>query len=95
MAHDACRVVALYADGVSANELKAGQAGVVVLDTTPFYAESGGQVGDRGQLTAASGALFNVHDTQKIKAGVHGHHGVLTQGVLKVGDTVQAQVDGR
>ena len=92
MAHDACRVVALYADGASANELKAGQAGVVVLDTTPFYAESGGQVGDAGRLTAP-GVVFNVADTQKIKAGVHGHHGVLTQGVLKVGDTVQAQVD--
>ena len=92
MAHDACRVVALYADGASANELKAGQAGVVVLDTTPVYAESGGQVGDAGRLTAP-GVVFDVADTQKIKAGVHGHHGVLTQGVLKVGDTVQAQVD--
>ena len=92
MAHDACRVVALYADGASANELKAGQAGVVVLDTTPFYAESGGQVGDAGRLTAP-GVVFEVADTQKIKAGVHGHHGVLTQGALKVGDAVQAQVD--
>ena len=92
MAHDACRVVALYADGASANELKAEQAGVVVLDTTPFYAESGGQVGDAGRLTAP-GVVFDVADTQKIKAGVHGHHGVLTQGVLKVGDAVQAQVD--
>ena len=92
MAHDACRVVALYADGAGVNELKAGQAGVVVLDTTPFYAESGGQVGDAGRLTAP-GVVFDVADTQKIKAGVHGHHGVLTQGVLKVGDAVQAQVD--
>ena len=92
MDHDACRVVALYTDGASANELKAGQAGVVVLDTTPFYAESGGQVGDAGRLTAP-GVVFDVADTQKIKAGVHGHHGVLTQGVLKVGDAVQAQVD--
>ena len=92
MAHEACRVVALYADGASANELKAGQAGVVVLDTTPFYAESGGQVGDAGRLTAP-GVVFEVADTQKIKAGVHGHHGALTQGTLKVGDAVQAQVD--
>lgn len=92
MAHEACRVVALYADGASANELKAGQAGVVVLDTTPFYAESGGQVGDAGWLTAP-GVVFEVADTQKIKAGVHGHHGALTQGTLKVGDAVQAQVD--
>lgn len=92
MTHDACRVVALYADGASADELKAGQAGVVVLDTTPFYAESGGQVGDAGWLTAP-GVVFEVADTQKIKAGVHGHHGALTQGALKVGDAVQAQVD--
>lgn len=92
MAHAACRVTALYADGQSMGELKAGQAGVVVLDATPFYAESGGQVGDAGRLTAP-GVVFDVADTQKIKAGVHGHHGVLTQGVLKVGDAVQAQVD--
>lgn len=92
MAHAACRVTALYADGQSVGELKAGQAGVVVLDATPFYAESGGQVGDAGRLTAP-GVVFEVADTQKIKAGVHGHHGALTQGTLKVGDAVQAQVD--
>lgn len=92
MAHAACRVTALYADGQSVGELKAGQAGVVVLDATPFYAESGGQVGDAGWLTAP-GVVFEVADTQKIKAGVHGHHGALTQGALKVGDAVQAQVD--
>ena len=92
MAHAACRVTALYADGQSVGELKAGQAGVVVLDATPFYAESGGQVGDAGLLTAP-GVVFEVADTQKIKAGVHGHHGALTQGTLKVGDAVQAQVD--
>lgn len=92
MAHAACRVTALYADGQSVGELKAGQAGVVVLDATPFYAESGGQVGDAGLLTAP-GVVFEVADTQKIKAGVHGHHGALTQGALKVGDAMQAQVD--
>ena len=92
MAHAACRVTALYADGQSVGELKAGQAGVVVLDATPFYAESGGQVGDAGWLTAP-GVVFEVADTQKIKTGVHGHHGALTQGTLKVGDAVQAQVD--
>ena len=92
MTHAACRVTALYADGQSVGKLKAGQAGVVVLDATPFYAESGGQVGDAGLLTAP-GVVFEVADTQKIKAGVHGHHGVLTQGALKVGDAVQAQVD--
>lgn len=85
-------VLALYADGAPVQQLQAGQSGVVVLDVTPFYAESGGQVGDAGWLTAP-GVVFEVADTQKIKAGVHGHHGVLTQGALKVGDAVQAQVD--
>ncbi|TAM39041.1 MAG: alanine--tRNA ligase, partial [Burkholderiaceae bacterium] len=86
------KVVALYADGTMATELKAGQNGVVVLDTTPFYAESGGQVGDQG-LLSGDGARFAVQDTQKIKADVFGHHGVLAQGSLKVGDAVTAQVD--
>ena len=85
-------VLALYADGAPVQQLQAGQSGVVVLDATPFYAESGGQVGDAGWLTAP-GVVFEVADTQKIKAGVHGHHGALTQGALKVGDAVQAQVD--
>jgi alanyl-tRNA synthetase len=88
----AAKVIAIYADGTPATELKAGQNGVVVLDTTPFYAESGGQVGDQGLLVAA-GAQFAVHDVQKIKADVFGHHGSVSQGVLKVGDSVQAKVD--
>ena len=86
-------VLALYADGAPVQQLQAGQSGVVVLDVTPFYAESGGQVGDRGQITAASGALFDVQDTQKIKADVFGQHGVLQSGSLKVGDAVQATVN--
>jgi alanyl-tRNA synthetase len=86
------KVVAVYLDGVSVAELKNGQAGVVVLDTTPFYAESGGQVGDQGVLVSGS-AQFKVEDTLKIKADVYGHHGVLTQGTLAVGDHVDAQVD--
>jgi len=90
---EAAKVVALYFEGESVNQLKAGQAGVVVLDTTPFYAESGGQVGDQGVLSAAS-VRFAVHDTQKVKAGVFGHHGVLESGSLKVGDALTAQVDG-
>jgi alanyl-tRNA synthetase len=86
------KIVALYADGASVLELKAGQSGVVVLNTTPFYAESGGQVGDQGAITAG-GSRFAVQDTLKIKADVFGHHGVLESGSLKVGDAVQAEVD--
>ncbi|MBI1625447.1 alanine--tRNA ligase [Comamonas suwonensis] len=89
---EAAKIVALYADGVSVSELKAGQNGVVVLDTTPFYAESGGQVGDQGVITAGD-ARFAVEDTLKIKADVFGHHGQLESGSLKVGDAVEAQVD--
>lgn len=86
------KVVALYKDGTPVQQLKEGDNGVVVLDTTPFYAESGGQVGDCGIL-AAEGVQFGVEDTQKIKADVFGHHGTQTQGTLKVGDTVKAAVD--
>ena len=86
------QVLALYVDGTPVNELKAGQAGVVVLSTTPFYAESGGQVGDCGQIVCGK-ARFQVEDTQKIKADVFGHHGHLSGGGLKVGDAVQAQVN--
>ena len=86
------KIIAIYADGTPASVLNAGQNGVVVLDTTPFYAESGGQVGDEGTISAASGS-FEVQDTQKIKADVYGHHGVLSSGSLKVGDAVTAQVN--
>jgi len=86
------KIIAIYADGVSAAALKAGQSGVVVLDSTPFYAESGGQVGDQGQLVSGS-ALFDVGDTLKIKADVYGHHGTLAQGTLNVGDHVSARVN--
>ena len=86
------KVVALYLDGTAVAELKAGQQGVVVLDTTPFYAESGGQVGDEGVITSGS-ARFTVGDTQKIKADVFGHHGAMEQGTLAVGDTVTASVN--
>jgi alanyl-tRNA synthetase len=88
----AAKIVALYLDGVSVAELKAGQNGVVVLDTTPFYAESGGQVGDEGELVSGS-ARFEVADTQKIKSDVFGHHGTLAEGTLNVGDHVAARVN--
>jgi alanyl-tRNA synthetase len=91
LAH-ASRVVALYAEGTSVQELQAGQAGIVVLDTTPFYAESGGQVGDQGVILSGAGQ-FAVDDTLKIQADVFGHHGVLKAGVLTVGDAVDARVD--
>ncbi|WP_070313680.1 alanine--tRNA ligase [Janthinobacterium sp. HH107] len=86
------KVVALYAAGTQVAELKAGQDGIVVLDTTPFYAESGGQVGDQGVIASGAGS-FAVNDTLKIQADVFGHHGVLESGVLKVGDAVSAEVD--
>ncbi|MGA8390880.1 MAG: alanine--tRNA ligase, partial [Burkholderiaceae bacterium] len=88
----AAKIIALYADGVSVAELKTGQNGVVVLDVTPFYAESGGQVGDEGELISGS-ARFAVGDTQKIKADVFGHHGTLEAGTLNVGDHVAARVN--
>ena len=93
--NESATVLALYADGVPVQQLQAGQSGVVVLDVTPFYAESGGQVGDRGQITTASGAMFDVQDTQKIKADVFGQHGVLSSGSLKVGEQVQAAVNAK
>ena len=89
---ESTKIVALYAEGTPVSVLNAGESGVIVLESTPFYAESGGQVGDQGVISAGS-SRFAVQDTQKIKADVFGHHGVLAEGSLKVGDAVQAQVD--
>jgi alanyl-tRNA synthetase len=86
------RVTAIYVDGTSVEHIAGGQRAVVVLDETPFYAESGGQVGDAGELTA-DGIRFSVFDTQKVQAGVFGHHGQLLDGKLSVGQTVKANVD--
>jgi alanyl-tRNA synthetase len=85
-------VLALYREGVAVNQLNEGETGVVVLDDTPFYAESGGQVGDRGVLQSVHG-IFAVEDTQKIQAAVFGHHGVVKTGALTVGNGVAARVD--
>jgi alanyl-tRNA synthetase len=85
-------ITALYLDGTLVDTLQAGQSGIVVLDTTPFYAESGGQVGDTG-LLLGDGTRFQVSDTQKIQNGVFGHHGNMVEGKLATGDTVDAQVD--
>src|SRR5688572_13108689 len=87
----AATVVALYREGAQADALRSGEVGAVVLDQTPFYAESGGQVGDRGELVGSAGT-FIVDDTQKIQAEVFGHHGTLKTGALKVGDKVEARV---
>jgi alanyl-tRNA synthetase len=92
LSHATAKVIALYSAGSPVQELAAGQPGIVVLDTTPFYAESGGQVGDQGVIGSA-GARFDVSDTLKIQADVFGHHGVLASGSLKVGDSVNADVD--
>ncbi|MCX5564644.1 alanine--tRNA ligase [Alcaligenes phenolicus] len=86
-------VTALYVDGTSVQSVAQGQQAVVVLDATPFYAESGGQVGDAGILSDAKGLSFEVQDTQKISNQVFGHQGVLNAGTLTVGQTVNAQVD--
>ncbi|ASR90047.1 alanine--tRNA ligase [Alcaligenes faecalis] len=86
-------VTALYVGGTSVQSVTQGQQAVVVLDATPFYAESGGQVGDAGILSDAEGLSFEVQDTQKISNQVFGHQGVLNAGTLTVGQTVQAQVD--
>ncbi len=85
-------VLALYKEGASVKELNEGDLGVVVLNETPFYAESGGQIGDCGELKSSNG-IFAVEDTLKIQASVFGHHGVLSTGKLSVGDSLQARVN--
>ncbi len=86
------KVLALYKDGSAVTRLNEGDLGVVVLDETPFYAESGGQIGDSGELKSSNG-IFAVEDTQKIQAAVFGHHGILRTGSLSVGDTLTAKVN--
>ena len=87
-------VVALLRDGRPVQHLEAGEAGVVLLDRTPFYAESGGQVGDTGTLRG-TGGTFEVSDTQKLAGQFHGHVGQLTEGALSIGDVLSASADGQ
>ncbi|WP_159992039.1 alanine--tRNA ligase [Pelistega ratti] len=87
-------ILAIYRDGTAVQEADEGQDVVLVLDRTPFYAESGGQVGDAGVLTGFGNAV-EVYDTQKITANVFGHYGTVSLGHIKVGDTVQAHVNAQ
>ncbi len=92
--HEGAKVTALYVDGSAVQSIKAGDAAVIVLDNTPFYAESGGQVGDKGELRNDA-VRFAVEDTFKIQADVFGHQGEVQEGELKVGDTLNALVDAQ
>ena len=90
--HETAKVTAVYVDGTAVESARAGDDAVVVLDHTPFYAESGGQVGDTGELRNNT-SRFLVEDTQKVQADVYGHHGRVVEGEIKVGDTITARVD--
>ena len=93
---DGAKVTGIYIDGVAVNSIAAGQSGLVILDQTPFYAESGGQVGDAGQLSEGNDCAFlaQVNDTTKVLPDVFGHHVQVEAGQLSVGDQVTARVDG-
>jgi alanyl-tRNA synthetase len=92
--HDGCKIVALLKDGAPAQSINAGDEAVVILDRTPFYAESGGQVGDVGELLDPGQDHFTVSDTVKLNAIFHAHIGRLDKGQLKLGDKVSARVNG-
>lgn len=87
------KVTALYVDGVAVNQIHAGQEAVVVLNRTPFYAESGGQIGDIGIFKHHDEMHFDVTNTLKIHANVFGHYGILEKGSIKVGDFIEAMVN--
>jgi alanyl-tRNA synthetase len=88
-------IVALVKDGKEAKSLKAGDEAAIVVNQTPFYGESGGQVGDRGIIKGARGALFRVSDTQKKAGGLFVHLGTVESGSFKHGETVDLEVDGK
>ncbi len=90
---DTAAITALYKDGEVVDVLRGGEEGIVILDHSPFYAESGGQVGDRGVIRAGEGGVFRVIDTRKQGSGVFAHIGLVTQGGIKQGDEVEALVD--
>jgi alanyl-tRNA synthetase len=92
LAREGARVTAIYVDGTAATSATAGDDAVIVLDHTPFYAESGGQVGDTGELRNATSRVI-VEDTIKVQAAVFGHHGRVVEGTVKVGDVLSARVD--
>jgi alanyl-tRNA synthetase len=92
LVHEGAKVTAIYIDGTPASSAKAGDDAVIVLDHTPFYAESGGQAGDTGELRNATSRLL-VEDTVKVQAAVFGHHGRVVEGEIKVGDVLNARVD--
>jgi len=92
LAREGVKVTAVYIDGSPVTSAKAGDDAVIVLDHTPFYAESGGQVGDTGELRNATSRVI-VDDTIKVQAAVFGHHGRVVEGEVKVGDVLNARVD--
>jgi len=92
LVREGAKVTAIYVDGTSVSSAKSGDDAVIVLDHTPFYAESGGQVGDTGELRNAS-SRFLVEDTIKVQAAVFGHHGRIVEGTIAVGDVLNAKVD--
>jgi alanyl-tRNA synthetase len=92
LTHETAQVTGLYIDGTPVDEARAGDDAVIVLDHTPFYAESGGQVGDTGELRNNT-SRFLVEDTLKIQADVYGHHGRIVEGSIRIGDALTAKVD--
>ncbi|URI11075.1 alanine--tRNA ligase [Aquincola tertiaricarbonis] len=92
LSHDGAKVTAVYVDGTPVASARAGDDAVIVLDHTPFYAESGGQHGDTGELRNATSRVL-VEDTLKVQADVYGHHGRIVEGEIKVGDVLAARVD--